>query len=279
MPHIGTLPRAETGLEAISKSAASLFDTINKLKQIRRDQEVRRGLMDIIGSDGSQKQIAGFLSGQPQAGGNILSRILDTLNPTTPAQIGSTSLENSVMSQLLGRSLDPTAGLQREYLQSRIDSTKALTEARKRPKPTKTYDIATINQRLYDWTHDEDRKPVKIGQSDLFTLREMLKGTGYRLRKLTTTEKKKQWFLPEGLEGERDKVEWILEDSKGQIVSPVEEAQPFEKTVRAQSAPDTRLDPVWPQLSEKQKEDIWKRFEQDPASIEAVLEMIHSATP
>jgi len=149
------LPRGETDLEAFSNAASGLLKTIMQVKQLRRDRDVKAGLMNLIAAGGKPEQMAGYLGGQqtqvggqsfqtPQSGGGILQRILSTFNPMTPAAVGSSSLEDAIMGRLIQGRLDPMMGLRKRYMESQIGATEALTAERKRPKELKPPKMITV---------------------------------------------------------------------------------------------------------------------------------------
>jgi len=140
----------------------------------------------------------------------------------------------------------------------------------KAPKGRKVYDIKTLYDTLWEYTHEEVGgviRPKKISRRDKTVLEQMAKQSGYNLRKSTTVEKEKakKWYLPEKYEKEVEVeyTDWVFADASGKAT---------------EAAPDARLDPYWNQLSAKQKGDIRRQIEQDPDSIEMILEMIKSTS-
>lgn len=126
--------------------------------------------------------------------------------------------------QLLSRILQ--GQIQTPLKQAQTDYYKARTEAVGKKK-AKTYDIDEINDQLYEYTHDKKTgELLDIDRNDLFTLKRMVKGTGYRLRKITFQEAKKKkmfgidWLWPDQQE---EKTRWVLEDATGQIIPPTSE--------------------------------------------------------
>lgn len=53
---------------------------------------------------------------------------------------------------------------------------------------------------------------------------------------------------------------------------------PKAKDIRLESAPDIRLDDYWGQLTDKQKQDIWKQ-QNNPDKMNRIVEMLRNATP
>lgn len=149
-------------------------------------------------------------------------------------------------------------------------------------KPAGGYDLIKLRDWIYKATHTEGTKEkasefVKMGEGDLIALQEIARKSGYQLRVKTTQEKSEPWFgTNKDWEGE-----YILEPLTGGTEPPTggaEPPMPFEQTVKFQTAPDPQLDPYWNKLTPKQKEDIWRRLDQNPNAIAEIMEMIRSAT-
>lgn len=106
----------------------------------------------------------------------------------------------------------------------------------KTEKP-KRYDIRTLNETLWKYTHAGKNHPTKKegeiiepSKTDLFALKRMARDSGYRLRKITLQEAKKKKFL--GIDilwpDQKEKTQWVLEDAQGNIVEPAgEEKSPY----------------------------------------------------
>jgi len=143
-------------------------------------------------------------------------------NMTTPTN----PMALQLLAQMLSRqAMTPMTDLDRRYKESLIESHKSLAAKRTAPKQ---YDIKTIEQYLYNATsypkgHEkfgEYREPTK---NEIFTLKQMAKSSGYKVRKVTRKDKikNKKWFLPGFLEGEKEIEvgEWILEKADtGEII-------------------------------------------------------------
>lgn len=169
------LPRGESDLEAFSNAASGLLQTIMQVKQIRRQREIKTGLMQIMSAGGDpqtqQAQIAQLLSGyqnRQQSGGGALQRLFSTVNPMTPAAVGTSGLENAIMGQMTQTAMDPMMGLKQRYMESQIGATDALTAERKRPKRERiiVYDEESKKSyyHLFDQQTGESQNTGKIAR-------------------------------------------------------------------------------------------------------------------
>ncbi len=93
-----------------------------------------------------------------------------------------------------------------------------------KPPPGKVYDVKTIEKYLFDITTQKDtgdpRKPTK---NEIFTVKQMAKASGYKVRKITLQQAKKKKFL--GIDvlwpDQKEKTQWVLEKADtGEIVLP-----------------------------------------------------------
>lgn len=131
-----------------------------------------------------------------------------------------------------------------------------------RDKKTTTkpeYDIKEVAEYLYDYTHDQDGNYVDLDSTNEFALKEMLKGTPYKLAKITTQKfKDRQWPIP----NVKEKKQWVLQHKRtGQMVEPTETVtrEPAQPGLEAESkiteAP-VGLEDIWGQISDGDKTKI-----------------------
>ena len=100
----------------------------------------------------------------------------------------------------------------------RIGTPEGKAALNKAMKEGAEFNVKQINDALYGWTHDKKTgEPVEIDDTDLFTLREMLKGTSYKLREVTVEEPKERWWWWDSVV---EKPKWILENAQGQAIPP-----------------------------------------------------------
>ena len=94
------------------------------------------------------------------------------------------------------------------------------TKSHQIEKAPKQYDVKTLNDTLYKYTHDKKGNSIKTSKADLFTLKKMANQSGYKLRKITLKEaKKKKLFGIDRLwPDQKEKSQWVLEDKAGEIV-------------------------------------------------------------
>lgn len=136
MPYVGHLKADRT----FGQEVKDLFDTIQQVKQDRRNKEIGQRLMDIIAGGGGQPEIAGELSRKPEGRGGIPG-MLDVFNPMTAAR--TSPLEEALQMEIMRTSMDPLAGLRREKLTADIGLTKTRKKAIEEPeiKPQKMIEV------------------------------------------------------------------------------------------------------------------------------------------
>lgn len=176
--------------------------------------------------------------------------------------------------------------------------------APKEGKKAKVYDVKTLNETLWQYTHEKiyndegkvtgirEKKPSK---NDLFTLKKMAKQSGLRLRRMTTEqlEKKKVWWLPGFLEGKEkvSKTHWVLESATGEIMPPVT-AEPSGPLLTGDDVPEAYkrlgvteyrppspevpagLEDLWDSMSEEEKETALQHLNAGTATIQQIKDLL-----
>lgn len=230
----------------------------------------------------------------PSGIAGFLPRLFDTINPMASAQMGSTSLESAIMGQMLKSTLDPTADLRTEALRERIETSKF----RRQPKPTKPPKGFTLNEAtkirsqigeieiekrdIPGW--GKGQKKNVLFQEDILK-RYIESVSQLNLNPAQRKHFDKMWDIQmrrrqtpreqKDKTGNIIKVGWnpkspeVREARKQLQTAPASQMQtqpkgqtmPFAESVKAQSAPATELDAVWPKLTVEQKEKVWAAFE------------------
>lgn len=268
------------------QSIANILKTVGEAEQKRRDRQMLDRITRAIAGGATTAEAIAATAGQaPQLSPGIPG-ILQRIGGASQPQQGGVrqSIQQAIIGQRLQQALAPKPLLTGEERRKG-----ALIKAGIKPratveKPAKPkYDLKQINDYLWGLQHTKDNEPTKARKSDLAVVKKMLKAhPGWKLKEVVAQKYKdvqwpwsnvpeiKQWVL-EGPAGEKVDQEPAPEPTTGQPTGlPAPEMQ-------LQSAPDMKLDEFWDQLSDEQKKQIWQRFNDDPASIGEILEMINAA--
>jgi hypothetical protein len=177
---------------------------LRTMSEIRAQRRKRQANDDVL--------MAASQAGTPE---ERLARVTETIRSSgTPEQKDQMA---RITLETLYNQTDPYRQAQLENIRARTQSAEALTEQR-RTQPSRVYDVKSLNDALYEYTHDRHTgETVELSNTDLFTLNEMTKGSGYKVRKITTQEAKKIPFWPD----RKEISEWVLESENGEIVQPL----------------------------------------------------------
>jgi len=96
-----------------------------------------------------------------------------------------------------------------------------------KPEPPKKYDIKTLNDTLYKYTHDQDGNPKDLTEQDRFAIEQMAKQSGYEIVKRVIEPGVKRGFP--FYYDTKEKVGWFLK-KKGTTGKSLPRAQIGEKT-------------------------------------------------
>lgn len=135
------------------QALAGLMQIITQGKQLARQEMVRSKLMELLSGEDDEKTLTGFMAKPldvtPKKG---LGGVLDIFNPFTPAARGTGPIEEMVMSGMMKNLF--TDPLEKQYLQSRITATEALTKQReeelKFAEPDRMLRRASLQLRIAD---------------------------------------------------------------------------------------------------------------------------------
>jgi len=162
--------------------------------------------------------------------------------PLTPQQMMSKVLSSGLpIDKAMGVMRSMAQPTQRDFTlgpgQTRFDP-QGQPIAKGPPKSGKTYDVKTIEKYLHTvTTHDKTGKPRKPTRNEIFTLKEITKGSGYKVRKITLQQAKKKGLF--GIDqlwpDQKERVQWVLEKADtGEIIMPETEDQPVKINTQAE---------------------------------------------